>query len=75
MKFNVGETVVCIDDSPRSPGITPSLIKGNKYTIYEIRTCKCGFVVLDVGLTSYGRPPICYRCNNIGKETDIHWCN
>lgn len=72
--FKIGDRVRCINTGRIDSGNQPKLILGREYIIYDIHTCKCGSINLDVGLkTENGYPTIC-NCNKTISLNDIHWC-
>ncbi len=70
--FKIGDRVKCINNSGKSS----NLKKGREYVIYNIKTCECGEVNLDVGVISPVDTLICTLCRHSEPVIDsVDWCN
>jgi hypothetical protein len=62
--MEIGDKVKCID------GSNHKVIEGREYIIYDIHTCGCGTVSLDVGIEDYLG---CFCSCNAVVANDTHW--
>ena len=71
------EELICINIEPLvGNNIAPPLVKGRKYPVKEVFTCKCGQNHFDVGLLSQHNFISCYSCgDHIPRGDTIHWCH
>jgi hypothetical protein len=77
--FNIGDRVVCIDNTDMGgalKGILPALIKGREYIVYSISSCEgCGTPVIDVGLVANSAHTRCVCRHRSSFTTNVHYCN
>ena len=69
-KFEVGETVICIDDRRHN------VVYGKQYVILDVVQCsKCGQYIYDVGIKlNHSGFTICSNCNIDIQGKGIRWC-
>jgi len=80
--WKVGDVALCINNGElpnraHEKGHLPELRLNTEYVVNNIRTCECGRITLDVGL-SLGENPtrgVSCQCGAItSPKTGIHWC-
>jgi hypothetical protein len=72
-RFNIGDKVICVNDTFRGFGNTPIIKKGKIYDVLDVQFCvKCGDQKIDVGTryTERGGADIC-ECLNCGHINQI----
>ena len=47
MAFNVGEEVICVDNSPTEDGYPCPLRKGKTYVVLKVGDCACNCIVVE----------------------------
>lgn len=77
MKWEKGDIAICVKvdklDGQKGNSLPP-LRKGAEYAVNSVRTCECGGVSLDVGISHNGG--INCLCGAVSSPTSgIWWCN
>lgn len=74
--IQAGQVVVCINAKKLNqvPGVVPPLKEGNKYLINGVKKCKCGMVLVDVGISTDSKFNTCSTCLTTSSSDGIHWC-
>lgn len=60
MKFNIGDIVICINNS----GLEEFLKQNGQYVVNDIEVCSCGCITLDVGINNQDKELKCKECGD-----------
>lgn len=77
MEWKIGDIAICIKVgalNSKNLNPPPLRLKG-EYVVNGIRTCGCGHLTLDVGITSSTQIINCGMCPRVTHNEPIWWCS
>jgi hypothetical protein len=61
--FNIGQKIICVKTHSQN-----IVVRGQEYVVVDIDTCRCGNILIDVGLSSDREKMGCVDCAAIWKD-------